>query len=166
MDVDLTPARPEDEPVLARLFQLYCYDFSEILGFDVGDDGLFDTHHPERYWSAPRYHPFFVRASGSLAGFLIVDTQSRLTGEPLWDMNQFFVLRWHRGAGVGARAATAAFDAFPGRWEVREAPKNTAAQAFWRKVIGRYTGGSYTEVVGDDDRFRGVMQRFVSGGRV
>ena len=99
-----------------------------------------------------------------LAGFAIVDSQSRLTGAPGWDMNEFFVLRRHRRTGVGAGAAGAVFDLFPGAWEVREIVRNTPAQAFWRKVIGRYTGGRFTEEAWDDARWRGPVQRFESGG--
>jgi predicted acetyltransferase len=163
VDVILTPAA-QHTAVLGRLFQLYCYDFSETLGLDVGEDGLFVSGRPEGYWTAARYHPFLIRAGGRLAGFAIVDTQSRLTGEPLWDMNEFFVLRRHRLGGVGARAAAALFDAFPGRWEVREVARNTGAQAFWRKVIGRYTGGRFEEVVRDDETWRGPVQRFEARG--
>ncbi len=164
MDVALTPAGPEHEPVLAQLMQLYYYDFSELLRIEIGDDGRYPFAHHRPYWSEPRYHPFFIRAGGHLAGFSVVDARSRLTGEPLWDMSQFFVLRRHRAAGVGARAAAATFDAFRGRWEVRQVTANTAAQAFWRKAIGRYTGGRFTEETWDDERFRGVVQRFDNAG--
>jgi hypothetical protein len=34
------------------------------------------------------------------------------------------------------------------------------ATAFWRKVIERYTSGAWEELAWDDDRFRGVVQRF------
>lgn len=162
MDVALVPAAEEHDPVLARLFQLYSYDFSELLGLDIGDDGRFTSGRPEGYWRDPGYRCFLTRAGGRLAGFAIVGSTSRLTGEALWDVDQFFVLRRHRRAGVGARAAAAVFDAFPGRWEVREAARNTPAQAFWREVIGRYTGGRFEEQVYDDDRWHGPVQRFES----
>jgi len=90
----------------------------------------------------------------------VVDAVSRLTDEPLWDMSQFFVLRRHRTAGVGACAAAAAFDLFPGRWEVRVEALNAPAQAFWRKVVSRYTDGHYSEIAWSDDRFHGLVFRF------
>jgi predicted acetyltransferase len=164
MDVDLTRATHEDDPVLVRLFQLYSYDFSEILGLEIGDDGVFTAgRRPSGYWTGPRYRPFLLRAGGHLAGFAIVGAESWLTGDALWDMDQFFVLRRHRCAGVGARAATLLFDAFPGRWEVREEAGNAAAQAFWRKVIERYTGGRFEETILDDARWHGPVQRFERG---
>jgi len=37
-DVTLVDAPPEAEPTLARLMQLYAYDFSEFMGWNVGED--------------------------------------------------------------------------------------------------------------------------------
>jgi hypothetical protein len=45
---------------------------------------------------------------------------------------------------------------------VREKTENLAATAFWRRVIGRYTGGRFEEVVLDDERWRGPVQRLDS----
>lgn len=59
-------------------------------------------------------------------------------------------------------AATRLFDAFRGPWEVRQLFRNTAATAFWRAVIGAYTGGGFGEVVVDDERWRGPVQAFDS----
>jgi predicted acetyltransferase len=64
---------------------------------------------------------------------------------------------------VGRAAAVALFNRFPGRWEVAQLEANTAAQAFWRRVIGDYTGGDYTERWVDDDEHRGPAQTFRSG---
>jgi hypothetical protein len=40
---------------------------------------------------------------------------------------------------------------------------NVAATAFWRKAIGTYTGGRFTEDVIDDARWCGPVQQFTSG---
>ncbi len=163
MNVDLVNVGRDDAPVLRRLFQLYVYDFSEILQLEIRDDGFFDFGKPEGYWEAPRYFPFFIRAGSHLAGFAIVDSESRLTHEALWDVNQFFVLRRYRRTGVGSRAATALFDQFRGRWEVRQASQNEAAQAFWRTVVRRYTQGRFEETFHNDGTWRGPVQRFANG---
>jgi predicted acetyltransferase len=167
MDVALTPATVDDKALVGRLLQLYAYDLSDIAGFDVGDDGLFPFPFADGYWVAARYRVFLFRvaASAHLAGFAIVDSQSRFTGEAAWDMNQFFILRRYRRQGLGSSAATALFDAFPGPWEVREAIGNTSAHAFWRAVIGRYTGYGFDEVEYDDATWHGPVQSFNSRGR-
>jgi predicted acetyltransferase len=163
MHVAIVAAPVEQRPLLARLMQLYAYDFSETTDADVDDDGLFRAPPVEPCWIDPWRHPFLIRADGACAGFVIVHDRSRLVeGRACSDVGEFFVLRRFRRRGVGARAATLAFDAFPGPWEVRQTARNTAATAFWRKVIDRYTQGRFREVLWDDARWRGPVQMFES----
>jgi predicted acetyltransferase len=163
VDTQIAPAAPEDRPRLAALFELYAYDFSEMLGLDVGDDGRFSVPALDAYWTDPRRHPFLIRVGEKLAGFALVHQGSRLTGdEEVWDMAEFFVMRRYRRHGVGQQAARWLFEQFRGRWEVRERAENHAATAFWQRAIGRHTGGRFEEVVCDDARWRGPVQRFDS----
>lgn len=53
MNLEITPA--EREPPTA-LFQLYAYDFSEILGIDVEDDGRFHVPAIDPYFGQPKHH--------------------------------------------------------------------------------------------------------------
>jgi predicted acetyltransferase len=162
-DVSLVASTVADQPTLANLMQLYAYEFSDLLDLDVAENGLFPQRDLGGFFSDPLRRVFFIRKSGKLAGFAIIDHRSRLSDEQgVLDMAEFFVLRRYRGQGVGARAAGLAFDTFRGKWEVRQVPKNTAATAFWRKVIGRYTGGRFVESILDDDdkRWRGTVQTF------
>ncbi|HKQ68630.1 MAG TPA: GNAT family N-acetyltransferase [Polyangiaceae bacterium] len=159
---DLISATSNDRPMLARLVQLYAYDFSEILGLDVGDDGLFHTGDLlAGCWSDPRRHAYVLRTHGCVAGFAIVDERSRLTGDfDVVDVAEFFVMRKYRRKGVGAACAATLFDLFPRRWEVRQKSANVAGTAFWRRVIERRTGGRFEEAVFDDERWRGPVQSF------
>jgi predicted acetyltransferase len=163
MDLQITPASVEEREALITLVQLYVYDLSELLGFDVGDDGRFGTPALEPYWSDPRRHPFLIRVDGKLAGFALVHRQSRLTGdESIIDMAEFFVMRRFRRHGVGGRAAAWLFDRFRGPWEVRQKADNLPATAFWRRAIRRYTDGKFTEEHLDDPRWRGPVHRLNS----
>jgi predicted acetyltransferase len=158
MNVELSPAGDDDRARLAALFALYIYDLSAMLGLDVADDGRFVVPTLDG-----RGRAFLVRVGGVLAGFAIVAERSRLSGDAaVRDMAEFFVLRKYRGAGVGERAATALFDRFGGTWEVRQKAENAPATAFWRRIIGRYTNGSFEDFVVDDERWRGPVQRFVA----
>lgn len=162
MNVELNAARPEDEPLLARLMQLYAYDFSEVLAHDVGEDGLFTRGTPvDSCWSRPSRHAFFLRVDGRIAGFIILDERSRLSGDPeVVDVAEFFVMRRYRRKGVGTLAAARAFDLYPRRWEVRQIMSNVAATAFWRRAIAAYTGGTFEEILVDDERWHGPVQSF------
>ena len=155
MNVQIAPIRASEDSALAALLQLYVYDFSEMLGLDVGDDG--------RYRVPPTEDrdAFLIRVDGKLAGFALHVGKSRLTGEAgVHDVAEFFVLQRYRRAGVGEHAARGLFDRFRGRWEVRQKTENTRAIAFWRRVIDRYTGGRFDEELLADERWRGPVQRF------
>lgn len=160
MNVEITPARTDEEGALAALLQLYVYDFSEALGLDVASDG--------RYRAPPTEgrDAFLIRVDGKLAGFALHLAKSRLTGEEgVNDVAEFFVLQRYRRSGVGEQAACWLFDRFPGRWEVRQKKENTRAIAFWRRVIGRYTAGRFDEELVADERWDGPVQRFDNTSR-
>jgi predicted acetyltransferase len=163
-EVRVVEVGADSRPVIDALTQLYVYDFSEMLGLDVGEDGRFTGPRMDGYWVTEGHHAYLIRAGSQLAGFALVEGKSRLTGEPLKDMSQFFVLRRFRRRGVGAEAARWLFARFRGRWEVREAKVNVGATAFWRRVISDYTSGHFTEAAYDDEQWHGPVQRFVSGG--
>jgi predicted acetyltransferase len=162
----LVPAARSHIPVLSHLFQLYCHDFSELLGLMVAEDGRFATPDLVPYFEETGRHPFLIRVNDRWAGFVFAQQGSRLTGDrQIWDVAEFFVMRAFRRTGIGTQAATEIFDRFPGRWEVRQLHANTAATAFWRKILARYAGGAVSETVHDSDRWKGTVQTFVSGGR-
>jgi predicted acetyltransferase len=158
-------ASPRDRPIVERLAQLYQYDFSEVTGSDVDEDGRYRHMDGDAIWE-PGWHVFLVRVGGRLAGFAFVTRHRSYLGDgETAYMDEFFVLRKYRRRGVGEHVARTLFDRFPGRWEVAELRQNAPAQAFWRRVIGRYTGGRFREVELDDARWRGPVQNFESGTR-
>ena len=162
--ISLDPAGAAERPVLENLFQLYAYDWSELGWLDVGRDGRFADPSLAAYWQDNDRHPFLIRVDGRLAGFALVTGTSRLTGAAgVFDMAEFFVMRKYRRKGVGFAAASAAFDRFSGRWEIRQRDENVGATEFWRRVIARYTDGSYHEVRCDDATWVGPVQTFTSG---
>jgi predicted acetyltransferase len=163
VEVRVMPASEGQERVLRRLMRLYVYDFSELMGLDVEEDGSFKIPELTSYWRDPWRHPFLLRVDGKLAGFALVHQRSRLTGaEGTHDMAEFFVLRRYRRQGVGEKAARELFGRFRGPWEVRERAANVPAIAFWRRVIERHTGGQFREVSWADEAWQGPVQLFTS----
>jgi predicted acetyltransferase len=168
--MEMHPVTADDRQRLAALLELYTYDFSEMVGIDVGEDGRF--HPPlllDPYFAGdPRARGFLIRVEGKLAGFALVNQGSRLSDDPtVFDMAEFLVLRKYRRQGVGERAAGWLFDHFAGMWEVRQKLANTQATAFWRRIIGRR--GAFEDLDVDDERWQGPVQRFDSrtgAGRV
>lgn len=161
MNTELVSARVEDKSIIANLLQLYLYDFSELAGWAINEHGLFNYPYLDHYWTEPDRHPFLVRVDGELAGFALVRTLVMEGGQEN-HLAEFFILRKLRRIGVGETAARQLFDRFPGTWTVAQRDWNIGAQRFWRRVIGRYTGGSYTERH-DDDRDRFIQEFTVTG---
>jgi predicted acetyltransferase len=164
METRIVAAEPSAREALRNLFQLYAYDFSEVLPLEVAETGRFDVESAiDTCWADPSRFPFLFRAGVHIAGFAIVDHKSKLTGaSDVWDMAEFFVLRRYRRAGIGTALAHRLFAAHPGEWEVRQRGTNRAATAFWRRAIAAYTGDRFREELFDDDRWRGPVQRFTS----
>jgi len=164
MSVTVEPASAAERTTIANLIELYLYEFSDIDGREIGPDGRFAYPLLERYWQEKGRFPFIIRADSKLAGFALVLEQRLLDGASAGHLiAEFFILRVFRRRGVGTAAATQLFDQFPGPWWVGEHADNHPAQAFWRAVIGRYTGGAYQEETWcEPDAERGVAQRFDS----
>lgn len=55
MEVVLVAAGVEEKPRLARLFQLYAYDFSEVTGDAPDREGLFRVPSIEVTWNDARW---------------------------------------------------------------------------------------------------------------
>ncbi len=146
--------------------QLYLYDIATIDEWDLGDDGLFGNLETiERFWSATdERRSFLIRVDGKLAGFVLIRRGSYFGDLEARELSEFFVLRRYRRRGVGERPARMVFETFPGRWEVRELGANVEAHAFWRTIIGRFTGGAFEEIAHANEHGPGWVQRFVSPG--
>ncbi len=167
MNLEIIPAVPEHRPVLRALFELYAHDFSPMTGADVNARGTYtEDHFLIGWWDehAHAFYPFLLRVDGHWAGFAWVEVGSYIAPGRMrhWLMEEFFILRKYRGRGLGEWFAAQLFDRFPGVWEVGEIHENTDAQAFWRKVIGRYTGGRFEEMTVNNERWVGPVQRFES----
>ncbi len=167
MKREIIEATKEHRGVLRALFELYAHDFSPMTGSDVSANGMYTGDDFLSDWWDERgdvWHPFLLQIDGNWAGFAWVEEGSYI--EPMddqvnhWLMEEFFIVRKYRGRGVGEWFARELFDRFPRTWEVGEIDANTDAQRFWRKVIGRYTNGAFDEVVVNNDRLKGPVQRF------
>ena len=163
MNVQCTPAGPDDHQRLLALLQLYAYDFSEILPLELAEDGRFHVPSVAANLTAAGNHAFVIRVDDKLAGFALVQPRSYLTGAAgVFDMAELFVMRRHRRRGVGEQVASRLFARFRGPWEVRQKAENPAATTFWRRIIARYTDGQFEDLLLYDARWRGPVQRFDS----
>src|SRR3982751_6069687 len=149
-----------DRLPIHRMIELYQYDLSDIWDQDLNSHGEYG-YPLDRYWDTEGFHAFVATVDGRYAGFALVGEAVRIGTHGYW-MDQFFVLKKYRHQGVGRLLAQSVFDALPGRWEVGQMPENLPAQAFWREVIGKHTGGRFEEHAVTTGGWRGVVQVFES----
>jgi len=158
-NVEVTSVEYKDKEVLRQLMEFYVYDFSEMEDLDVNAHGRFGYKYFDHYWTEADRYPYFILADGKHAGFVLVNKHGILK-EECFSIAEFFVMRKYRRHGIGETAVREVFDRHRGVWEVGEIKNNVGAQAFWRKVIHRYTDGHYQEHWLDDDRWHGPIQTF------
>ena len=139
MQLELVPVRAEEKEILRNLMEKYDYEFSQYDDRDVNMLGLYGYDYFDCYWTEDTRHPFFIKADGKLAGFVMVGNFMEFFPEAKHSMAEFFVLYKYRRCGVGTFAATEVFRRFPGLWELRCHPKNTTSVFFWDKVIRENT---------------------------
>lgn len=163
MNIEILETTIADKPLITNLYQFYRYDFSAFMGWDVGVDGLWTTEDLDECWVNPGWYTYLIRVDEQPAGFAIIDEhEPELPWNSTIDLDDFFIMRKYRRQGIGERIAVQLFDRFPGCWEVSELAQNTDAQAFWRKVISRYTNGQYNEQTWQNPLRSGVAQYFLS----
>jgi len=139
--VEVIPAAPDQQPILANMLELYAHDFSEFLEIELGEDGRFGYPDIPTYWRELDRHPFLVRIDGRLGGLALIRKGSEISDNAVvWDMVEFFVLRRYRRLGVGTRIASEVWRRFPGQWEVRVMQSNESARQFWKHAIEEFTG--------------------------
>jgi predicted acetyltransferase len=156
----------EERTLLENMAQYYYYDFSEVLEMHLDAEGRFGQIDLSSYWADEWRHPFLLEVDQKAAGFALIASRSKITGESgVFDMTEFFVLRRFRRRGIGRAAAFAAFDCFRGRWEVRQREENPKATAFWRSVIHEYTGGDYAETIWVRPKWSEKVQTFSTGSQ-
>lgn len=163
MRLDIIEVNRETHDALFRnLYQFYLYDFSEMLEFPVEADGRYEEDDIDHLWRNPVGHGFLLKVNGELAGLAIVEewTKDPTSAEAVINMDEFFVLRKFRRRGVGEGFARALFDKFPGRWRVAQVPENTAAQRFWRRVIGAYSNQQFEDSTWTHGTRSGPVQYF------
>jgi predicted acetyltransferase len=146
--VTIAPITPEDGVLLGNLLELYIHDLSAIfVDVRLGADGRFGYQDLPSYLSGSRDRfAFLIQCDQAVAGFVLARRGSPVADDPdVLDVAEFFVLRRFRANGVGRSAAKLLWDNLRGAWTIRASTANPSAVAFWRSVVGRYTGNAARE---------------------
>jgi predicted acetyltransferase len=158
MSLTIHQATAEVFPALEQLLELYQYDLSDIWLQDLDEHGRygFDL---TRHKRAEGSRAYIAREGKQYVGFALTAPAIVTRTEGTW-MEQFFILKRYRRSGAGRALAKHVLQAHPGAWEIGQIEGNSAAYAFWRKVIGEATGGQFTELQVTEGWWQGVVQQF------
>jgi predicted acetyltransferase len=162
MSIELRDARRSaiDREWLTNVYPFYLHDLSEFdrTYYTLDHRGIWIPDHRAGWLEEDGDHPLIIVESGARVGFALVNQAPFPHMQPGMNfrMAEFFVLRRHRGLGIGRRAVFTLFDRFRGKWEIVELARNAVAISFWRRVIGEYGGGRHHETV-DETGVRQVI---------
>lgn len=96
-NVKLARISYEQKSVLRSLMELYQYDMSpyeDDSDNDVNEYGLYDYKYVDHYWTEEGRHPYFVKVSGKLAGFVLVrEIEASDLSAPGYSLAEFLFLR-------------------------------------------------------------------------
>ena len=153
MDITLVAVQRDDKEILRNLMEKYDYELSQYGKDDVNKLGLYGFDYLDNYWQegAKRW-AFFIKVDGKLAGFALILSDYFYVDNKESDyvMSDFFVMYKYRNTGVGKFAANYLFDKFKGKWQLNTVNINVASVAFWKKVVGDYTGEAY-EIIPNEE---------------
>ena len=145
----------EDKLLLARLLELYHYEFTAYTDADISEYGCYGYDHIDDYWNEEGRYPYLIRVDGKIAGFALVCPHCNfIKGENVRSIGEFFVMIKYRRMGVGKKVAKEIFDRHKGTWELCYLKNNVSSLEFWKNVLSEYTNDCYS-VCGENDRVIG-----------
>jgi len=163
--VSVRDARAEsDRRWIQSVYRDYLDDLAPDTGvFPVlGEVGHREPDQIHRWFGDPNAFPLIILKATEPVGFAMVararnpsSAQSRVD----YRMAEFFIARTRRRLGIGETAVHLILSRFAGRWEITEYLRNAGAVSFWRRVVAKYTRGSYQERIVNGE----VRQVFESG---
>lgn len=122
--------------IFDELAQNYEDEFSPTSGKKKNQDGKYSI---DVDWRTPNVGYYWKEAS-QIVGFSIIEPIDGYS-----EIVDFYVVLAYRKKMVGKNMAFAVFNKHPGPWRIRQIAGSEAATKFWRRVIGEYTNGNYTE---------------------
>lgn len=137
----LRVARPDDWPVMERLWLMFRHDLSEFRGLLPNPDGTFRSDRLHAALDDPDWMAYVVTVANRPAGLALV---RGLRGR-VRVLSGFFVVRGARRSGIGLSAVRQLVAQRPGSWQVAFQDENTTAAQFWRSAARAVAGDAWSE---------------------
>ena len=145
MITTLNTATEDDKSIIAKLLQLYMYDFSEYTLDTINDHGEYIYNRLDCYWTEKDRYPFLIKTDDRLSGFALVRSET-INNEKVYYIAEYFILRNYRNKGIGKKIAVGIFKMFQGKWKVPVLSCNTIGIKFWENVVKEYTKDNYIKI--------------------
>lgn len=143
MNISLEKITKDKRKVLENLMQLYLYDITRFLYFELNNSGLYEYNDLDKYFIDETCEPYFIKGDNKIIGFVLID-HDLLCIDSGYNVSEFFVLNSFRRKKIGAEIAFKIFNMHKCAWEVKPVPKSNEAFEFWKNVIEDYTKNDYT----------------------
>ena len=156
-------ASPADRLWIQSVYRDYLDDLNPGTGLfpRLGEIGHREPDQIAHWFADPNTYPLLIMRGDEPVGFARVVRLLTTKAQPRIDyrLAEFFITRTRRRLGIGQTAVQLILSRFAGRWEITEYLRNAVAVSFWRRVVGAYTKGTYSERIMNGE----VHQVFVSG---
>jgi predicted acetyltransferase len=156
-------AAPADRLWIQSVYRDYLDDLNPGTGLfpKLPEVGHRESDLIAHWFGDPNTFPLVILRGDEPVGFARVLRNVARAAAPRTDyrLAEFFVARPRRRLGIGQTAVQLILSRFAGSWEITEYLRNADAVKFWRRVVGSYTRGSYTEKIVNGE----VHQVFDSG---
>lgn len=162
MKVEVQLCSKEDKYIINNIYPLYLHDLSEVWERKTNRYGVFEENETRTlgeqnlifdvWWEHPGVlFPYLIKVDDLPAGLAFVATAPYMPCPDFIDyyLNEFFLLRYYRGKGIGEQVVRQLIDKMPGHWEVHTNPteRNERAIQFWRRTLNACVNGEITEEV-------------------
>ena len=142
-------AAPADRLWIQSVYRDYLDDLNPGTGLfpRLGEIGHREHDQIAHWFADPNPFPLVIMRGDEPVGFARVVRLGPLAAQPRIDyrLAEFFIARARRRLGIGQTAVQLILSRFAGRWEITEYLRNGTAVSFWRRVVGSYTRGRYSE---------------------
>ncbi|MDR3325413.1 MAG: GNAT family N-acetyltransferase [Spirochaetaceae bacterium] len=134
MEITVEKILEDEKPTLATLLRAmkHCAEGEEL-------------HYLEGYWTDEERVPYFIRADGDIAGFVLLNKYFWILqkAKTNYGVAEIYVRPEMRLKGIAYAAMVRIFELHPGNWEIRPLDGSADAQAFWERTLETYTCGNY-----------------------
>jgi predicted acetyltransferase len=143
-------ATPADRLWIQSVYRDYLDDLNPGTGLfpKLPEVGHREVDLIAHWFGDPNTFPLVIVRGEEPVGFArVLRSAGSAAARVNYRMAEFFVTRKRRRLGIGQTAVKLILSRFAGRWEITEYLRNSQAVSFWRRVVGSYTAGRYSEKI-------------------